>query len=133
MASKITFSSHNINGFNRSKPFLYDQCDKFPNVIRAVQEHWLAPPYKKQHGVNKLRLLHPDFDGFGNSAMTKEVASKIRVGRPFGGTGFLYHKKFSSAKVVVEYKVRGCEQVSQPRSSEVYGLLYTSVTLVFTI
>ena len=117
-------------GFNRSKPFLYDQCDKFPNVIRAVQEHWLAPPYKKQHGVNKLRLLHPDFDGFGNSAMTKEVASKIRVGRPFGGTGFLYHKKFSSAiKPLVKYKHERVSVMSI--SSNIGNIIFLSCYLPY--
>ena len=55
--------------------------------------------------MNRLRLLHPDFDGFGNSAMAKDVSSKIRTGRPFGGTGFLFHKKFSSCvKPLVNYK-----------------------------
>ena len=94
-----------MNGFNHSKDFLYNLCDKFPNAIRAVQEHWLAPPYIKQQGLNRLRLLRSDFDGFGNSAMSKDVSTKIRTGRPFGGTGFLYHNKYSSClKPLVKYK-----------------------------
>ena len=101
----ITISSHNVNGFNHSKNFLYSLCDKFPDAIRAIQEHWLAPPYKKQQGVNRLRALHPDFDGFGNSAMKKDVENKVRLGRGYGGTGFLYNKKFaSSIKQLVQYK-----------------------------
>ena len=60
---------------------------------------------KKKQGVNKLRSLHPNFDGFGNSAMTKEVETKVQTGRPFGGTGFLYNKKHcSSIKPLVHYK-----------------------------
>ena len=70
-------------------------CNENPNAIRAIQEHWLAPPYKKLCGVNQLRCLHPDFDGFGTSAMKKSVETKILKGRPYGGTGFLYSKKYA--------------------------------------
>ena len=101
----MTISSHNVNGFSHSKSFLYSLCDKFPHAIRGIQEHWLAPPYKKHLGVNRLRSFHPLFDGFGNSAMKKQNESKIRMGRPFGGTGFLYPKKFSQElKPLVQYK-----------------------------
>ena len=64
--------------------------------IRAIQEHWLAPPYKKLQGVNRLRSVHPLFDGFGNSGMTRDVGSKVRTGRPYGGTGFIFNKKHST-------------------------------------
>lgn len=100
MDSTITISTHNVNGFNHSKEFLYNLCDSFPNAIRGIQEHWLAPAYKKQLGLNRLRLLHPDFDGFGNSAMSKELSSKVRTGRPFGGTGFLYILIMTTAVMV---------------------------------
>lgn len=92
----ITISTHNVNGYKRSKEFLLSQCKDNENSIRAIQEHWLRPPYKKQFGVNQLRCLHPNFDGFGSSAMKKDVESKITTGRPYGGTGFIYHKKISS-------------------------------------
>ena len=91
----ITVSTHNVNGYRRSKDFLRSRCDQNPDAIRAIQEHWLAPPYKKQFGVNQLRCLHPDFDGFGTSAMKKSVECEIIKGRPFGGTGFLYGKKYA--------------------------------------
>ena len=48
-----------------------------------------------QFGVNQLRCLHPHFDGFGSSAMAKSSESKVLSGRPFGGTGFVYNKKFA--------------------------------------
>ena len=103
--TRITISSHNINGFGHSKSFLYSLCEQFPDAIRGVQEHWLAPPFKKQSGVNRLRALHPDFDGFGNSAMKKEVESKVRMGRPYGGTGFLFPKKYAqNIKPLINYK-----------------------------
>ena len=101
----VTISSHNINGFGHSRAFLHSLCENHPNAIRGLQEHWLAPPYKKQRGVNQLRTLHPEFDGFGNSAMAAEVKSKVRTGRPYGGTGFIYNKKLlSSIKPLVSYK-----------------------------
>ena len=91
----ITISTHNVNGYNRSKEFLHSLCSEYPNAIRGIQEHWLRPPYKKQHGVNQLRSLHPDFDGFGASAMKNSMDKKLHVGRPFGGTGFLFNKKYA--------------------------------------
>ena len=103
--SIITISTHNINGYNRSKGFLHSQCSDAPNSIRAIQEHWLCPPYKKQSGVNQLRNLHTDFDGYGTSAMEKSIGEKIVNGRPYGGTGFLYNKKYSgSVKPLVNFK-----------------------------
>ena len=101
----ITVSTHNVNGYSRSKEFLHPQCLQSPDSIRAIQEHWLRPPYKKQSGVNQLRHLHPDFDGFGTSAMKKASESKVNVGHPFGGTGFIFNKKFSQClKPVLNYK-----------------------------
>ena len=94
--SIITISTHNVNGFNRSKNFLHSQCVDEPNSIRALQEHWLRPPYKKLSGVNQLRGLHSDFDGYGTSAMEKTIGTKILHGRPYGGTGFLYNKKYAA-------------------------------------
>ena len=70
-------------------------CNENPNAIRAIQEHWLAPPYKKQCGVNQLRCLHPDFDGYGTSAMKTSAETKILKGRPYGGTGFIYSKRYA--------------------------------------
>ena len=101
----ITISTHNVNGFSRSKDFLRYQCSDGPNSIRAMQEHWLRPPYKKQYGVNQLRCLHPDFDGYGTSAMEKTIGTKILNGRPYGGTGFLYNKKYAGClKPLVNFK-----------------------------
>ena len=93
--SKLTISTHNINGYCRSKEFLRAQCHDTPNSIPAFQEHWLRPSYKKQAGVNQLRCLHPDFDGYGTSAMKHSSETQVMNGRPFGGTGFLYNKKYA--------------------------------------
>ena len=79
-------------------------AQKKPLSIQATQEHWLLPPFKKQAGVNKLRSLHPDFDGFGTSAMKTSMESSVRRGRPYGSTGFIYPKKCSHiTKPLVKY------------------------------
>ena len=67
----------------------------YPNSIRAIQEHWLLPPYKRQQGANQLRFAHPSFDGYGTSAMSYSSESKVMSGRPYGGTGFVFHKKYA--------------------------------------
>ena len=96
MASLLSFPTHNINGFDRHADFLKTRCENEPDTIQCIQEHWLRPPFKKIKGVNKLRHLHKDFDGYGLSAMKKSMEEKVRIGRPFGGTGFLWNKKFSA-------------------------------------
>jgi len=40
--------------------------------------------------------IHPDFTGYGISAMTKKLSTAIyRAGRPFGGVGFLWRKSLA--------------------------------------
>ena len=68
----FTVCSHNVNGFHRSKDFLKGKCDENENLIYALQETWLKPPYKNHLGVNELRHLHPDYEGYGVSAMTSD-------------------------------------------------------------
>ena len=92
----MTISTHNVNGYSRNKDFLHSICDNNPNSIRAIQEHWLKPPYKNHSGVNQLRNLHHDFESLGTSAMRHSVESHIIKGRPYGGTAFLYNKKFTN-------------------------------------
>ena len=104
-ASAVTISTQNLNGFARNKAYLNGLCDRAPNAIRAFQEHWLAPPLKRHLGVNQLKCLHKEFDGWGTSAMRQKMESQIRIGRPFGGTGFIWNKKYSLAiKTRLEYK-----------------------------
>ena len=88
----ITLSTHNVNGYKRSKEFLLSQCKSNANSIRAIQEHWLRPPYKKQFGVNQLRCLHAEFDGYGSSAMKKTMKLKSLWVVPLGGLNFCFTK-----------------------------------------
>ena len=94
---KLVITSHNICGFDNSKEFLFDQCDKEDISILAVQEHWLRPPFRKNHGTNRLKQLHPQYDAHGVSGMAKVLDNQIVKGRPFGGTGFLYKKNISKS------------------------------------
>jgi hypothetical protein len=91
----VTIRTHNINGFNHSKQFIKSSCDNDLNLIYALQEHWLKPPLKKHLGTNQLKTVHDTFDGWGNSAMKASLESGVRIGRPYGGTGFLWPKKLS--------------------------------------
>ena len=105
MGTTITLSSQNINGFARNHSYVKELCDTYPNSIRAFQEHWMKPPLKRHQGVNKLRQVHNDFDGWGTSAMREDMENHVRIGRPFGGTGYIWNKKFSlSLKPRLEYK-----------------------------
>ena len=65
----------------------------------------MKPPLKKHLGVNKLKQVHDDFDGWGTSAMCSSMQNEIRKGRSFGGTGFIWNKRYSLAvKPRLEYK-----------------------------
>ena len=97
MANKvsITLSTHNIHGFNGSREFLKDRCERLPNSIFCIQEHWLRPPFKNFKSINQIRSVHSKFDGYGVSAMKSTHNSGISSGRPFGGTAFIFNKQFT--------------------------------------
>ena len=93
----ICISTHNIHS-------LLSRCDTNPNIVQCVQEHWLAPPYKRQAGTNAFRSVHTNFEGFAVSAMKQAEADKIRRGRGFGGTAFIYPKHFGgNIKPLIKY------------------------------
>ena len=89
----LKIRTHNINGFNSSDRFLFQECDSDSFSILALQEHWLKPSFRKQAGTNKLKVLHPRFDSYATSGMTSQIGTRILKGRPYGGTGFLFNKK----------------------------------------
>ena len=102
---KIRISTHNINGFTRNKDFLKSRCTHEPDSIISLQEHWLPPPFKRVKGVNQLKNVHEEFDGWGTSAMRSSMETQVRIGRPFGGTGYIWNKKYSLVvKPRLEYK-----------------------------
>ena len=93
----LNIVTHNVNGFDRNKDFVQDICCSLPPCIYSLQEHWLRPPSKRLPGVNILKSFHPDLDGWGTSAMQSSMETRIRSGRPFGGTGYVWAKSLSSA------------------------------------
>ena len=101
----INIVSHNINGFSSSADFLKESCDENLNSIFCIQEHWLCPGYKRIKSINQLRTVHSSFDGYGSSAMSNVHSESIRKGRPYGGTGFVYSKKFAPfLKPLLQYE-----------------------------
>ena len=101
----IHISTHNIHGFQSNSHYVKARCDKLSNSILCVQEHWLRPAYKNLKGMNQVRVVHPDFDGYGVSAMKKVHNEGIARGRPFGGTAFVFNKKFAPfLRPVVKYE-----------------------------
>jgi hypothetical protein len=53
----------------------------------AVQEHWLPPS-----SLQVFNDIHPDFVGFGISAMKSKLTTCVFRGRPFDGVASLWRK-----------------------------------------
>ena len=107
MDNKVSINviTHNINGFTSSENYMNMLCEDDVNTILCVQEHWLRPAYKNIKSVNQLRMVHPSFDGYGVSGMKKIHNDAILTGRPFGGTGFVFNRDFSSfLQPVLQYE-----------------------------
>ena len=85
----LTISSFNMRGFNSGLSILNQLCAS--HSIIAFQEHWL-----REDELHKLALVHRDFSFHASSGMRNAVTKKITVGRPFGGTGFLWHQSLDS-------------------------------------
>ena len=88
----LKLRTHNINGFDSSREFLYDECEENSFSVLAIQEHWLRPSYLKLKGVNRLKTLHPEYDAYATSGMSDQIHQRVMRGRPYGGTGFLFKK-----------------------------------------
>ena len=93
----LKLRSHNINGFDSSHEFLAQECEENSFSVLAMQEHWLRPAYRKQKGINRLKSLHPNYDAFGTSGMVDQIDQQVLRGRPYGGTGFLFHKELTNS------------------------------------
>ena len=87
---KLKIVSYNLHGINNGRSFLVDLCNDSDVSIVAVQEHWLT-----DDNLYQLNNIHPDFTGYGISAMTKKLSTGIYRGRPFGGVGFLWRKSLA--------------------------------------
>ena len=85
----VTFNCH---GFASSKEELKLLCEN--NQILCIQEHWLFP-----EDVSLLDTVHDDFKSTGVSAI--DPSKGMVVGRPYGGVGVLWHKKYDPVVKVV--------------------------------
>lgn len=79
--------SYNLYGLNNGRSYLLDLCNDPTIDVIAMQELWLTPSH-----LDVLNDIHPDFAGFGISAMQNKLKSGIYTGRPFGGVGFLWRR-----------------------------------------
>ena len=68
----------------------------------------MRPSTRKDKGTNKLNTLHSDYDSFATSGMTSQIGTRILKGRPFVGTGFLFHKRLSNC-------IRACVDIKYDR------------------
>ena len=80
--------------------------------------------------MNALQHVHDDFDGYGTSAMKSVIEQKILKGRPYGGTGFIWNKKFSKCiKPRLDFKHERVTVLEITDSS--YGILCINVYLPY--
>jgi exonuclease III len=84
----LKLTSYNCHGFKNSIGDLLKLCT-FCHLI-CIQEHWLFPG-----DIADLTSIHNDFSGFGVSAV--DPTQGIIKGRPYGGVGILWHKRFSDS------------------------------------
>jgi exonuclease III len=94
-SNKFTVCTFNCRSVKSSVDEIVTMCNN--SMIVCLQEHWLLP-----HEVSLLSNISNDFFSTGSSAVT--VDTDILVGRPYGGTGILYHKSISEYIKVVDTK-----------------------------
>lgn len=92
MASQLKICSFNCRSIKSSIGEIFRLCESHDIVL--LQEHWLLP-----FELNLLSSIHPDFYGFGTSAVDTSV--DVLIGRPYGGTGILYRKHLAHAITVI--------------------------------
>jgi exonuclease III len=96
----LAICSYNLRGFRSGFGLLNDMCKNYS--IIAVQEHWLRPDE-----LDKLALVHSDFNFSAVSGMNKGLCDGILAGRPFGGVGFLWHRSLNNCVEVVQCDPEG--------------------------
>ena len=89
----LKIASYNCRSFKNSVADIVKLCDT--RDIVCLQEHWLL-----SSELHNLNSVHPDFYGFGMSAV--DVESNVLRDRPYGGTGILYRKRVVSAVSIID-------------------------------
>src|SRR5437867_5250343 len=81
--SNLKICSYNMFGYANGLPLLTILCQSYDIIL--LQEHWLTTCE-----LGKLNNINSSFTSIGVSAMDKRIESGILIGRPFGGTAFLF-------------------------------------------
>ena len=90
MAEALGTVSYNLHGINNGRSLLIELCSDPVVSVIAIQEYWLT-----SNNLHLLNSIHPDFIGFGISAMSKRLEKEIYRGRQYGG-GWLPMEKMHS-------------------------------------
>jgi len=93
--NKCCIATYNMHGMNTGRSGLVDLCNNPQIKLIAVQEHWLTPS-----NIHLLNSIHPEFVGFGISAVTSRLGTEVYCGRPYGGVGFLWHKSLCHTVII---------------------------------
>ena len=82
-------------GFSNGSPMLRSLCLKYDIIL--LQEHWLL-----ESNLNKISNLCLNFQSHCLSSMNNKASAGIIVGRPFGGTAILWHKRLANRIQIIE-------------------------------
>ena len=88
--SKCQMVTYSLHGLNNGKSGLVDLCHNPDIVLIAMQENWLYG-----NNIQLLNDIHPEFSGYGISAMDNRLSTEIYRGCPYCGVAFLWRKTYS--------------------------------------
>ena len=86
MDDDLSICSFNCRSAKSSVKEIAQLCDTHHFVL--LQETWLLP-----NEIDFLSSIHTDFYACGHSSV--DISNNILIGRPYGGTGVLYHKSLA--------------------------------------
>jgi hypothetical protein len=96
----FSIASYNLHGLNQGMSLLHDLCECRTDAI-LIQEHWQTPA-----NISTISNFHPNYVGFGISAMDAKISSGILVGRPFGGVSILINNTHKQHCTVISCAAR---------------------------
>ena len=90
-SDKLNLVSLNCNGFKNKVNFI---LNSYPTIdLFCFQEHWLPSEECSIFNTN-----NPQYCGYGNASFDN---TKLRIGRPFGGVGFMWKKVLDKHVTIV--------------------------------
>ena len=85
---RLLLCSFNSTGLGRDKEeYIREVLTSLSPDFMLLQETWLLPS-----NLGKLACIHKDYVAHGVSSVDN---STLLLGRPYGGVGILWHKKWS--------------------------------------